>query len=435
LSIDDAKSNTEAWRQYYNVLLPHSSLGLKPWFYQPKPGTKFGAGQQLNFMKRFAIIRPYANLPSDGASNDRYVNLCRELQTRKVDVHLVCSTYVHNRKARRSKEESENNRKLLPFVREIDSTAYRDNISIRRIIHEGWFGIKALFFVSRKRPTDLLIGEPVFFVGWIFLAYAYLFRIRIKADIIDLWPEADIRDQKNVVRASLYALLQLSRRLRLSLYGDVSFVSRSHARILKADQAVSNVFYWGSDLMPDLTVKPKSQPLAIIYAGSFGEGYDLATVLEAAKMIAETPTVSVRIRFAGQGAYSEIIKRAADAGLIEYLGNVNRETLAQIYSESDIGLLPYMAGSMVAMPIKFFDYLNFGLFCLSSLKMEAKEILDREGVGQTYEAGDSRDLYEKIVNLAMHPEKLINAVRPCRAVASQFSIPVQYNAFANWLEE
>ena len=90
---------------------------------------------------------------------------------------------------------------------------------------------------------------------------------------------------------------------------------------------------------------------------------------------------------------------------------------------------------MVAMPIEFFDYLNFGLFCLSSLKLEVKEILDREGLGETYKAGDSRDLYEKIVYLAMHRNKLADVAGQCISLARQFSISVQYNAFANWLED
>ena len=387
-------------------------------------------------MKRFAIIRPYANLPSDGASNDRYVHLCKELQMRGADVRLFCSTFVHNRKARRSEEESKNNRRLLPFLREIESTSYSHNISISRIIHEVCFGIKALFLASQKRPTDILIGEPIFFVGWIFLAYALLFRVRIKADIIDIWPEADLRDLgrlRNLLRAALYAPLRLSRRLRLSLYGDVSFVSSAHARIL--NMAPRNVFYWGSDLVPDHAKTPGSRPLTIIYAGSFGEGYDLATVLEAARMLAATPNVSVRFKFAGQGTYVDMVRKAADAGLIEYLGNVKKEVLSEIYFESDIGLLPYEEGSMVAMPIKFFDYLNFGLFCLSSLKLEVKEILDREGLGETYKAGDSRDLYEKIVYLAMHRNKLADVAGQCISLARQFSISVQYNAFANWLED
>ena len=51
------------------------------------------------------------------------------------------------------------------------------------------------------------------------------------------------------------------------------------------------MFYWGSDLVPDRAKTPGSRPLTIIYAGSFGEGYDLATVLEAARMLAATPNV------------------------------------------------------------------------------------------------------------------------------------------------
>lgn len=390
----------------------------------------------MTSIHRISIVRPYANLPSDGASNDRYVNLAKALVDRNINVQLICTSFVHNKKARRQAGESAYNKLLLPFVFEIDSTPYLRNISVKRIIHEIVFGIKALKVVYRNRPTCLLIGEPVFFIGWIFLVYAYIFRVKIKADLIDAWPEADIGvKRQNLFNVTIYGLLKISRSLRLRLYYDVSFVSNSYVNILDMPEKARNVFYWGSDLKPaGDNNKIEHRPFTVIYAGSFGEGYDLLTVLNAAKILAGNRNVSIKIIFAGQGVYTEMIKAAAAQGIIDYVGNIDKKSLTELYMNCDVGLLPYKANSMVAMPIKFFDYINFGLFTLASLSLEAREVIDREHIGLVYEAGNSRDLSTKILEIAKDPEQLVRAKHRCKDLTDFYSVEVQYNAFAEWVQ-
>jgi hypothetical protein len=117
------------------------------------------------------IVRPYANLPSDGAGNDRYVNLCLHLRSRGLEARLVCSSFVHNRKARRTDAEILANKAALPCVTELDSVGYQNNTSIGRVLYELVFGWRALRWVWRNRPTSILVGEPLFFVGWLFVAF------------------------------------------------------------------------------------------------------------------------------------------------------------------------------------------------------------------------------------------------------------------------
>ena len=255
--------------------------------------------------------------------------------------------------------------------------------------------------------------------------------------MIDAWPEADTGlnwKTINLFSATAYGLLKLSRRLRLRLYHDVSFVSTSYVAMLNLSDKARNVFYWGSDLKPEReNTQIGQRPLTIIYAGSFGEGYDLLTVLEAAKMLAANPNVSVKIVFAGHGTYSEMVKTAAVQGIVEYAGNVDKKDLIEMYTNCDVGLLPYKSNSMVAMPIKYFDYINFGLFSLTSLALEAREVIDRERVGLVYEAGNSLDLYTKILEIAQYTERLASAKARCKALADFYSIEVQYKAFADWV--
>ena len=355
-------------------------------------------------------------------------------------MQLICSTFVHNKKQKRSERESEYNKSQLPFIYEVDSTAYNNNISLRRVIHELWFGLKAVRIVGRHRSTDILIGEPVFFVGWIFLIYSLVCRAKIKADFIDLWPEAITAKNRGTtpVHATLFFFLKLSRALRLRLYRDVSFVSTSYAKTLGQRAKSGNVFYWGSHLFPPETYKKREtliRPLTIVYAGSFGEGYDIETVIDAAQMVAANPDISVKFQIAGLGTYRQMVEKAADARVVEYLGNLDEAGLTELYANSDVGLLPYKVGSMVAMPIKYFDYINFGLFCLSSLTLEAKEEIDERSIGISYKAGDSGDLYNKILTVARSPEILRDAKQSFVRLAASYAVNVQYKRFADWLEQ
>jgi hypothetical protein len=137
------------------------------------------------------VVRPYAGLPSDGTGNDRYVNLCLEPRARGMTATLACSTFMPNKQASRTASEIDLNRNVLPFVAELDSPAYERNISWQRVMHELVFGLKALQLAVRLKPRMVIVGEPLSFVGWIFVAYGPLFGVEVAADVIDIWPEAD----------------------------------------------------------------------------------------------------------------------------------------------------------------------------------------------------------------------------------------------------
>src|SRR5579863_2033648 len=184
---------------------------------------------------RVAIIRPYAALPSEGAVNDRYVILCRSLLSLGAAPTFFCSDFIHNLKQRRSPDALAFNAQSLLFLRQIRSIAYRGNISLARIAHEAWFGAKVIMSLARgPRPDVIVVGEPLFFVGWMAMLYGLFRGVPVLADINDLWPEADtaIGTGLSLWRALAYRALILSRNARLRLYHALSFVSRSYAERL-----------------------------------------------------------------------------------------------------------------------------------------------------------------------------------------------------------
>src|SRR5579872_961187 len=289
--------------------------------------------------RRVAVIRPYAALPSEGGANDRYVNLCEQLIALDAAPEFFCSDFVHNSKQRRSAAAIALNQRRLPYLRQIRSFAYRRNLSLARIAHEAWFGLKAFVRIAAgPRPAVVLIGEPLFLVGWIALLYGFCFRVPVIADLIDLWPEADTASPcgwGGALRRAAYGALTASRGLRLRRYKAVAFASRSYARLLAPKDANAPVFYWGSQLAPRRPRAAHSEPIVAIYAGSLGLGYDIETVLAAAAIV-RGANAPLRVAIAGDGPKREAVIRAQQAGVIDYLGQLSGGALIDAYEKADI---------------------------------------------------------------------------------------------------
>jgi glycosyltransferase involved in cell wall biosynthesis len=384
---------------------------------------------------RVAVLRPYATLPSEGGANDRYVNLCEKLVALGAAPQLYCSDFIHNAKQRRSAAAIALNQQSLPYLRQIRSLPYRRNVSLARIAHEALFGLKALVRIaSGPRPDAVVVGEPLFLVGWLALLYGFCFRTPVVADLIDLWPEADTASYSSLsgaLRRFVYAALIASRGLRLRCYKAVSFVSRAYAQRLSPRRS-SPVFYWGSQLTPSGPRVAHSGPLVAIYAGSLGVGYDIESVLQAAALLrAEGAPLSIVI--AGDGPKRDEVLRAQRDAVVDYLGQLSRDQLIEAYEKADIGLLPYQAGSKVAMPIKFFDYVNFGLYVVSSIEMEAQDMIAERAIGASYAPGDARDLATKLRQAANDRAALERARTAYGALAQELAVDAQYERFARFV--
>jgi glycosyltransferase involved in cell wall biosynthesis len=280
----------------------------------------------------------------------------------------------------------------------------------------------------------IVVGEPLFSVGWLALIYGFFFRTPVVADLIDLWPEADTAKRSGLAggaRDLVYGALIASRGLRLRCYRATSFVSRAYARRL-APRAEAPVFYWGSQLAPRAARAPSAETVVAIYAGSLGLGYDIETLLAAAAIIGRSGA-PLRIVIAGDGPKRDDVLRAQAEGVVAYLGQLNRDQLVAAYEQADIGLLPYQEGSKVAMPIKFFDCVNFGLAVVSSLTMEAQEIIAEQGIGVSYRPGDAEDMAAKLLALSRDRAALEKARKACAELAREFAVDTQYGRFARFV--
>ena len=183
----------------------------------------------------------------------------------------------------------------------------------------------------------------------------------------------------------------------------------------------SAVFYWGAR---NQDCKKSHSPQKITYAGSLGEGYNIESIIDLGK---RRPDFEIVI--AGSGPKESICIEADRNGYITFRGQLDLKELNILYSETKIGLLPYCDNSAVAMPIKFFDYIDNYIYALSTLKHESTSILERYNLGAYYDPVDN-DAFEDLLDEYLNLEPDINTFNELK---ESFDYKKQYSNMASYI--
>ncbi len=396
------------------------------------------------------IVNPYGTLPSEGWREYRSAQLARALALRSHDVVWWIANFEHRTKTYR---EPVSRDPLLPdnvAIECLPGPSYKKHIGLGRIRFEQSFGRTFAESAARKaKPDVIVVAEPSLFYGVPVRKFAALHGIPLVVDVLDLWPELfhillprPTRGLGRLVFAPLYWRRRKLAQQAAAIAGVTDDYGAAVSRGVPARPV--GTFYCGLDIDE---FNDQAEPLAfpanwqsdfsgvtIVYAGTLGEAYDMATVCEAARLVC-TQGGSVRFLFAGAGTLQPAVEKlAADfPDQVFFLGSVAPAQLPSLYRESDIGLVSYAAGSTVSMPLKIFDYLAAGLAVLNSLDHEIATIV-ATGCGVQYQAGSSRALAEAMTAMAADRASLDAMKAHSAGLGKQFDSRLQYGAFAEFIE-
>lgn len=399
------------------------------------------------------IVNPYGTLPSEGWKEYRSAMLANALSERGHNVTWWISDFVHRTKKYRAVGKIDDpliskNIKIMS----IHSRSYKNNISLDRIYYEKEFGRNFEKLAANEIPPDLIvIGDPSLFYMNNVINYKKNSDCRLIVDVIDLWPElfnvifpSKIRFLTNY----LWILLYKKRQKLIEESDGVVAVSEDYLKTVtrKVKKNIpASVVYWGyveskghlpsDNLIERLENFSKIHKNILVYAGSLGDAYDMDIIVKAIKR-AEALNSDFGFIIAGDGPRkNDFIKLQLECGSrLDFLGAVNPSDLQTIYKYSDIGLITYVAGSTVAMPIKLFDYLNGGLAILNSLSRDIGQIIEGNQLGINYKPNDLDDFFEKInflISDAVRLEEIkINALK----MANFFNADKQYLNYSKFIE-
>jgi glycosyltransferase involved in cell wall biosynthesis len=404
------------------------------------------------------IVNPYGTLPGESWSTYRSTMLAECLARHGYAATQFISNFEHRSKTFRSGTRVHvSDRYTIEIV---PSTRYDAHISIERVHYERAFARNLLARTAGSGPPDVVIlAEPALFYYDILVRELLRDgRTALVLDVIDLWPElfelalpVVLRPMSDLVLSPLYFW-----RRRLYRRADaVVAVARDYLdtvrRLFASPDVPQEVVYWAFDdhsassdqaplsdaarLVHELAARKRPSDVWAVYAGTLGENYDIRAIVDLSRRLpaALRGTATLKVVVAGDGPLANLCRASASEDFV-FVGRLAAGELGDLYRHADIALSTYRGASTVAMPIKAFDYLRFGLPMVNSLGRDLGALVREHDVGINYDPEDPAALSNAVERLTLDGVLREQMGRNAARLAPAFSAERQYVKFVDVLE-
>jgi glycosyltransferase involved in cell wall biosynthesis len=414
------------------------------------------AGRRRGEVVLVWIVNPYGSLHDEAWQEYRSSMLARALSRAGHRAVWWISSFEHRSKKFRSDTWRRIDLDDRTSVIVVPTTPYRAHISLARIRSERAFARQVVRQATHEpRPDVVVLADPALFFGPPVVKWCRQRRVRLVVDILDLWPELFAvvlpGALRRLQRAVFWPLYARRRRLLRAADGIVVVSCDYLDPVIEAGaQCPTEICYLGVPparelpepsgaepsiaAMPQLPPKPAGE-VWFVYAGTFGEAYDLPTVALAVGKLAAAG-VKCRFVFAGDGPLRPVVEDLARShpALVSFVGTLAPAELRSVYQLCDVGICSYSPASTVAMPVKFYDYLGAGLAVVNSLRRECGSLVASSGCGVNYLAGDAESLASALEWCVARPQDLQACAAASRRLADSFDSDAQHDRFVRFIE-
>ena len=162
------------------------------------------------------------------------------------------------------------------------------------------------------------------------------------------------------------------------------------------------------------------------YVGTHGMAHALTTVLDAAELLKATDMGGdVRFLLLGDGAEKAALKADAEARKLDnivFADSVPRSEVVRYWSLIDLSVIHLKRTPLfeTVIPSKLFECMAMGIPVLHGVAGELATIVQREGVGITFEPENASALARSIADLAGDPERRAEMARNATAAARRY---------------
>jgi glycosyltransferase involved in cell wall biosynthesis len=287
----------------------------------------------------------------------------------------------------------------------------------RRILDYISFMVTAFVAALFVRRVDVIIGtSPQFFTACAAYAISATKRRPWIFELRDIWPES-IRAVGAMKKERLLDMLE---RLELFLYRKataVVSVTNAFKRILVdrgIDPAKIFVVTNGVDTSRFAPI-PKDKELLVDlnlndafvagYIGTHGMAHGLDTVIDAAKVLANTERAArIRIVMLGDGAHRQRLEdRAKGEGLsnIIFIDTVPKDQVTRYWSILDASIIHLRKSELftTVIPSKMFECMGMAIPILHGVEGESAEIVIKHEIGLTFEPENHLALVQRLLVL------------------------------------
>jgi glycosyltransferase involved in cell wall biosynthesis len=402
------------------------------------------------------IINPYGSLPSESWTTYRSTMLAECLAGHGYQVTQFISNFEHRSKTFRTRGHEVLTVNANYVIHVVPSSGYDSHISIQRVRYERTFAKHLLKVVDPDASPDFVVlAEPSLFYYNILLGPLIIRGKSILVlDIIDIWPELfelvvpkRIRILSRVLLAPLYYWRKRLYRYPRAIVAVADDYLNLAKQLTRRPDVIFQTVYWSYDSktidvrsghnggMLEFVRRKKDGEVWIVYAGTLGENYDIGSIIDVANQLTEDLEGRAQFKFiiAGDGPLKTLCEESSTENVV-FLGRLGAAELRLLYPECDVALSTYKGESTVAMPIKAFDYLHYGLPIVNSLERDMGAFVRNTHVGINYDPRSPSSLYQAIRQLILDDELRRSCSINARILAQEFGSDTQYRKFVNVLE-
>ena len=282
------------------------------------------------------------------------------------------------------------------------------------------------------------------------LNFAYLNKIPIIIDVLDIWPEVFLNAFPNFLRTFVNFLFKpfyMIRKHDFKRASGVVFCTNSFKSFLSditptnlkknstitylCSAAISDNSHI-SNINSNFLPKKGINDIWFTYAGSLGDQYDLKSLKEASKKLQERKEIKIII--AGDGPKKSLFDNSSMEN-IHFLGQLDSLKLNDLYEKTDILICSYSKNSKVSMPTKAFDAINHNLPVITSIDGDLGDLIKSNNIGDFYDAGSSESLSASIKRMADNPNLIKEMSQRVKDIKNLYTIESQYKNFINLIDK
>jgi colanic acid biosynthesis glycosyl transferase WcaI len=375
-------------------------------------GSPLHAGAAVERRLRILVLHQHY-WPETAATAQVLSDLCEDLAGAGHHVHVVCGEPSYRLDASSPPSPAREEHQGV-HVERVPAYAPRERTIPKRLLHYGSYFTTSLAAALRGPRPDvcLVMSTPPLLLGVSGTLLRALRGVPFVYSVQDLYPNvaihlgvipaqgpltACIRTVASACYRSAAALVTLSGGMAASLVAAGAAADRVHVIQNWADTAI-------------LTPEPRDNPLArdlgiergfvVQYSGNLGLSQGLATVIEAASLLADKPIHWV---IAGDGnARASLIENARARGLrnVTFLPHQPREQLGAWLSACDVGLVTMKRGvGRDLVPSKLYGIMAVGRPVLAAVEptSEVHRVLQEHNCGWVVEPESAAALADGVL--------------------------------------
>lgn len=354
-------------------------------------------------------------IDSGGLRPMRAINLSNTLVEHGHQVVLWSSDFDHFSKKHRTGKNSVIRYSPNLEIRLISSRGYKSHVGLSRLFDHAQLAFNLRREMKKQPLPDVaFIGYPPIETAWVMTNWLFRNKIPTLLDVKDAWPDVLLR--------AFHDKLQVLAKIALSPYFLIA--GKTFKRSTGLCSVTQPFLDWSlikakRNQNKSDYVAPLTTPLANFseseiaeaaiwldkkgikddgklrgsFVGTLNSAFDFTPIIKAAE------STSANFVLAGDGPVAEDLRKS-----VSHLQNVIMPgwiSAAQSHvlaTRSTFMLAPVkdLEDFKMSVPNKFYDAMAHGLPIISSIKGEAKRIIEKEKIGLIYELGDS-DSFLKII--------------------------------------